>query len=64
MFISQGYGPHNAAVTVATTLMGARRYIADWREIAAWAEQARLKPLKVLKANGLFLGLYKGSPKA
>ncbi|MGC9119696.1 MAG: methyltransferase domain-containing protein, partial [Thermoproteus sp.] len=44
VLVSQGYGPHNAAITIATAVMGARRYIADWREVEGWIEAAGLRP--------------------
>lgn len=61
VLVGQGYGPYNAAITVATTMMGARRYIADAREVDGWAEQAGLLPVKVIKGYGVYLGLFKSA---
>lgn len=46
VLVSQPFGPHQAAIMIATTLMGAKRYIHDWREVEGWARQAGLAPVK------------------
>lgn len=62
VLVSQGYGPHNAAIIVATTLMGAKRFIASHAEIDAWVKTAGLAPIKpVIKSNGIYLGLFRST---
>ncbi len=66
VLVAQFWGPYAAAGSVATVLMGARRYIHDWRVIEAWAEQAGLVPardvprdLKItIRSHGLYLRLF------
>ena len=66
VLVAQFYGPYAAAGSVATALMGARRYIHDWREIEAWAEQAGLLPARdvprklriAIRGYGLYLRLF------
>lgn len=66
ILVAQFYGPYAAAGSVATVLMGARRYIHDWREIEAWAEQAGLLPARdvprklriAIRGYGLYLRLF------
>ncbi|MCY0890742.1 MAG: hypothetical protein OWQ51_07175 [Pyrobaculum arsenaticum] len=64
ILVAQFYGPYAAAGSVATVLMGARRYIHDWREIEAWAEQAGLLPARdvprkfAIRGYGLYIRLF------
>ncbi|MGC8974177.1 MAG: hypothetical protein ACP5KY_08245 [Thermoproteus sp.] len=53
-------------MTIATAVMGARRYIADWREVEGWIETAGLRPARsvprnlriAVRRNGTYIGLF------
>ncbi|MEM1568660.1 MAG: hypothetical protein QXI84_09280 [Thermofilaceae archaeon] len=62
VLVSQGYGPHNAAIMVATMLMGAKRFIASPAEIDAWVKSAGLAPVKpVIRSSGMYIGLFRST---